>query len=266
MRNFEIFAHRGGYFGRQNTIENFLRAYSFPIDGIETDICFSKDLVPIIYHPGTLSPDPTQLRWQEIRTKYPFVPCLEDLVQFMLKAQEFKCLLEIKEGLPGAYSLVELIIEAFSAHDLLNQVYITATDRRIPLLGFMANSSVLTLAKEIDPHAKTNVIATLPFNLEELAEQVKPDMISYGWINDSILSRLVYQAARPGMRRRIAAVQERGILVVAGIANTKHKIMSTIRQAQSPKGQLSGIVTDDPKLAWDMILDIFNYFAGAKEA
>lgn len=44
--------HRGGNFGPENSMKNFRGSISNNLEGIEFDVWFSKDKVPMILHGG----------------------------------------------------------------------------------------------------------------------------------------------------------------------------------------------------------------------
>lgn len=262
MRNFEIFAHHGGNLGPPNTIANFQLAYDTGIDGIETDICLSRDGEPILYHPGTHYPEINQFTWPEIQQQFSWVANLDQLCDFLQKSTEFKCLLEIKEPPPKNFNLVERIVTRMKDNkSLYDQIYLTSTDRRIPFLGFYNDSRILIQAKRVEPRVKTHVIATIPWDLAKTVKEAGADMISYGWVNDSWLSQATFALFAKRMANKVAEAQALGAKVIAGIPNNDDRIMELLHYSVSVHGRLDGIVTDNPKLAYNMLIEILHYLS-----
>ena len=66
----QVIVHRGGGFlAPENTIEAMKIGLELPVDGIEIDVLFTKDDVPIVYHDRSLKRT-TNIRRQARKTRY----------------------------------------------------------------------------------------------------------------------------------------------------------------------------------------------------
>lgn len=220
----EIWAHRLRVspidFG--NSLAGLRMLKQMRVDGVEADISFSKDKEIIIYHPGTLSPDLITLTSQEIvSTKLPIMT-LRNLLEFMKAKPGLKCCLDIKQN---SKALVKKTVDLMTYYELENKIYLTAFQKRMPILGIESGLELLDYAKEICPKIQTHIIATWPTDLPFLARVSRPDIISLGWLNEPCLIRLtsltIYQllALTVDLKGQIEEVQRMGVKVLAGIVN-----------------------------------------------
>lgn len=104
LRNCKVIAHRGAH-DRNRIIENTLPAFTTAsaagVWGIECDIRWTADLVPIIHHDPTcqrLFGDPARLaalNYSEIRERLPLIPTLAEVIEEL--GGRTHLMLEIKE-------------------------------------------------------------------------------------------------------------------------------------------------------------------------
>jgi len=89
LRQCKIISHRGENDNRQvleNTLPAFTRARQAGVWGIEADIRWTADLVPVIHHDpdcGRLFGDPvllSSLTFRQLRDRFPLIPSLEELL------------------------------------------------------------------------------------------------------------------------------------------------------------------------------------------
>lgn len=264
---FEICAHRGGNFSCQkmilsNTIRAFEETHAIGGDKIETDVCLSKDNEPIICHPGLWNPDPPRITWKEIRNLYPFMPHFKDLLDYFKRTRMLKCFLDIKVN---SEELVGKICDGILEAKLSEKIILTAPRKRIGIASLHADGRLLTYAQgrgrecvEQSPgnysgRILTHVIDVWPVDMARTAEQLQPDFISFGWLNDSRLSRLAFslifkiKVVDPFIELadeiRKAKAKVFGMKVFGGIANTEKEIRYLLDAG------VDGIVTDNPALA-----------------
>jgi len=257
----KIFAHRGGknavahdLFFAANTLINFDAAISLGATGIEADICLTKDRQPIIYHPKTLEPSPQRMNWPAVRELYSFIPSLAELFRFM-SGRQAQCLLDLKQQ---SEELVRLVVTGINKYNLHDKVFITAPEMRIPMTGLYANTKLLKYAKSLDKGVKTHLISTTPIDIVAIAKDCDINMVSFGWLPDSSLSKILYRCLINSMVRDIPQINKLGIEVLAGIANTKEEIMSLVSKVALHGGNLDGIVTDETKLALGLLPKLTN--------
>ena len=107
LRRCKIIAHRGvcnGAGAMENTLKAFDRALALGIWGIELDIRWTRDLVPVVYHdPDThrlfrADTQISQATHQQLSLRFPQIPSLEDVVQRYGK--HLHLMIEIKQFLP----------------------------------------------------------------------------------------------------------------------------------------------------------------------
>lgn len=266
MKYFEICAHRGGDFGCKKILSNTIRAFeetrAICGDKIETDVCLSKDNEPIICHPGLWNPDPPRLTWKEIKNLYPFIPHFKDLLDYFKRTRMFKCFLDIKVN---SEELVGKICDGILEAKLSEKIILTAPRKRIGIAGLYADGRLLTYAQgrgrecveqslgNYSGRILTHVIDVWPVDMARTAEQLEPDYISFGWLNDSRLSRLAFnlifkiKVVDPFIELadeiRKAKAKVFGMKVFGGIANTEEEIRYLLDAG------VDGIVTDYPALA-----------------
>lgn len=107
LESARIVAHRGAHTGdliRENTLEAFDLALKKQLWGIEFDVRWTKDEVPVVLHDPTLErvfPELnhrlSDLNFSELRQHTILVPKLEDIIQNF--SQKLHLMIEIKESL-----------------------------------------------------------------------------------------------------------------------------------------------------------------------
>lgn len=241
----EIWAHRLriGTIDFGNSLAGLRMLRQIGVAGVEADVSFSKDKEIIIYHPGALSPDLTTLTWQEIiSTRFPIIT-LNDLLEFMVIKPGMKCCLDIKQN---SKELVKKTVESVTWHGLEDDIYLTAFQKRIPILGLESGKELLEYAKEICPEIKTHIIATWPNNLPKLAKTYRPDLISLGWLKEpfviKVISRSLFEVVSitTDLKTQIEEVLEMGVKVLGGVVNNVDDM-----NYFSELG-VNGIMTDNP--------------------
>lgn len=241
----EIWAHRLKVdpidFGNSLTGLRMLRQMG--VDGVEADISFSKDKEIIIYHPGALKPDLISLTWQEIvSTRFPVIT-LQDLLEFMITKPRMKCCLDIKQN---SKALVKKAVETITWHGLEDEIYLTAFQKRIPVLGLESGRELLEYAKEIYPEIQTHIIATWPNNLPWLIKTYRPNIVSLGWLPQpftvNLISKAVYQfmTLTIDLRSQVKEIRDLGVKVLGGIVNDPED-MTYFEDLG-----IDGIMTDSP--------------------
>jgi len=123
LENCHLIAHRGDYDNRnvmENTMAAFERARSAGVWGIECDIRWTADLVPVICHDPTpqrvLGVDTplSKLTFAELRERVPQLPGLDEVVDTF--GRNTHLMLEIKSGYwPEAGRQAEVLREALSS-------------------------------------------------------------------------------------------------------------------------------------------------------
>tara|TARA_B100000749_G_scaffold280771_1_gene278670 strand:- start:169759 stop:170583 length:825 start_codon:yes stop_codon:yes gene_type:complete len=103
LKRTKIIAHRGDHKKFiENTMEAFLSCYHMGLDGIEFDIQWTKDLVPVIHHDRTTGriftdrPDHMicETPLDDLRQTFPEIPTLDEVVQKLGK--KLHLMIEIK--------------------------------------------------------------------------------------------------------------------------------------------------------------------------
>lgn len=109
LKKAKLIAHRGAHQGTclENTWDAFRAAARLGIWGVELDVRWSRDRVPLVLHdptPERIFPQAKvpvrQMLASDIREMLPQVPLLEDLVQEFKGALHF--MIEVKEPVPDA--------------------------------------------------------------------------------------------------------------------------------------------------------------------
>jgi len=103
LDNCKIIAHRGWHDDniKENTIRSFEMCLDTKIHGIEFDVRWTKDLVPIIHHDKTLervfgsSLEIKSATFEELRRQFPLIPSLREVVQSFGKKLHF--FIELKD-------------------------------------------------------------------------------------------------------------------------------------------------------------------------
>ncbi len=246
MKKFEVYAHRGGGFP-PNHISTFRFAGEMRVDGVEADICLTSDGEPIIYHPGTLKPpEPMSMTWKRLMSQDYRVPHLDDLLGVLSFYPGLKCLLDIKLD---SRDLIEKITAKIKDKDFSERIFLTAPKKKSCLAGFCVGANLLEYVRELDSQLKIHIIDTLPLNLAGTVRKYKADMVSFGWLNDSLASQVLFSFIfKTGLRNpslEVEKAQNAGAKVMAGIANTAEEIRGLLTLCPS----LDAIMTDNPEMA-----------------
>lgn len=223
----EIWAHRGlimqsyinGRRHRGNTIFDFKGAYDCGVHGIETDIAMSMEGEIIVYHPGTLTPDPLNLPWSEAKKIHPGLIRVGTLLEFLKDRPSLQCCLDLKQN---SQRLAEKIAERIILANLEDRVFLNAFQKRMPYFGMETDGMILANIKKRYPIVKTHLMSSFPFNLPNLSKEYRPDMISFGWLDDSFITKLFFHlVVRPvaNLQRNIGILHERGVKVMGGISS-----------------------------------------------
>lgn len=220
----EIWAHRGRPSPDRpgNNRNDFILSHNLGVTGIETDICFTADKKVIIYHPGTLTPDPAKMTWKDIEASRIDILKLSDVLIMLRSFQDLQCSLDIKQD---STELVREAVRAISAHRLEERVYLTAFQKKVPCLPMETDAKLLLFAKEINPKIKTHIMAAFPANLPKLHRIYSPDAISFGWLHDppwfGLLSQMTFKTMSKivDLRDQIAYLKFRGVKTWGGIVN-----------------------------------------------
>ncbi len=249
MKKFEVYAHRGGRYP-PNHISTFRYAGALGADGIEADICLTSDGEPIIYHPGTLSPpEPTSMTWKELSGQHYRIAHLDDLLGTLTFCRRLKCLLDIKVD---SRDLMEKIIAKVMDKEFRQRIFLTAPNKKSRLADFHVDAGILEYGRSLDNRVKTHIIDTLPLNMTGTVKKHRPDMISFGWLNDSLASQvlfnLIFKSGLKDASREVAKAQREGVKVMAGIANTPEQINELLTLFPS----IDAIMTDNLEMALSM--------------
>lgn len=231
----EIWAHRGRLIPNLpgNTLLDFQEAYELGVHGIETDVCFTApdedgSQKAIIHHPDPKdSGDPIK------------VLCLDNFLAFLKVHSNLSCYLDIKQE---DEKLVDVVVDRITINGLGGRVYITSLQTRIPWLGLETSGKLLLRAKARNPKIKTHLIAMFPFSLPAMVRKYNCDAISFGWLSDKDYSRWVFRKVImrvTDLKSQINQVQNMGVRVVGGIANTREDF-----EYLADLG-VSGIMTDN---------------------
>ncbi len=251
-KRFQVWSHGSvpipipgtGQLCRPNTLAAFEAAIATGVDGIEADVCCSLDRKPIIYHPALSGYDPRQMLWEEIRSSCPWVPSLGELATLLIEHPQIRCFLDMKDG---AHDLLSAIIRMIEDHGLYSRFIITAPRARIPLMGQYTDWRVLDRAKSTVARVRTHVIDTLPLNMAGLAKKARANIISFGWFDDSVLSKLLFNAIfRTGLRKirdEVVRAQETGVSVLGGIVSSREALEYFLEAG------VDGVVVEDPAMA-----------------
>ena len=249
LNEIEIWAHRGGglipeevHDIERNTLQSFKFSLDLGVDGFETDICLTKDNEPIIYHPGTIQPDPCSESWTAIQWHQPNIMHLKDLLIFLATNDSISCLLEIKQN---SNLLIEKVVAEISSAGLCKRIFLTAPSQQMSLAGLETDGNLLKYAKSIDPQIGIHVIDILPFNILKTVKEFRANIVSFGWLNDSWISRAVFSGFfQHLMERQCWKANQAKIKVLAGITETDDHIEALLKASD---GFLNGVITDDPE-------------------
>lgn len=245
-----VWAHRGmGLLSAEkhhispNSLTAFQWSKRLGLDGIETDVCLTTDSEPepIICHPDTLEPDPHLESWISTQWHNPDVMHLKDLLNFLVDSPSVNCLLEIKQN---SNLLIEKVVTEISAAKLHNRVFLTAPSRQIKLVGLETDGNLLKYAKSIDPQIQIHVIDIFPFNILKTEQSFQADIVSFGWLNDSFVSRVVFELVFYKKILRQIIKRKTNLKVFGGITQTLKQVQHLL---ECTDGLIDGIITDDPE-------------------
>lgn len=245
MKKFEIYAHRGGF--PPNRLSAFCFAGSIGVDGIETDVCLTSDDEPIIYHPGTLKPpEPNTQTWKQVLKGNGDCFHLDDLLETLSVYPNLKCLLDIKIS---SKKLIEKIVPKIGIDQFRQRIFLTAPKKQSYFANFCVDATILEYAKSLDNALKIHIIDTMPLNMAEVVKKYNADMISFGWLNDSLASQMVFNLIfKTGLRnasREVKKIQKERVKAMIGIANTVDEIRGLLNLCPS----IDAILTDNPETA-----------------
>lgn len=100
----KIIAHRGAHdnvFGEENTMEAFEHAQNLGLFGIEFDVRWTKDFIPVVFHDSNLKrifkqdQALNEFSFLELREKFPRIPSLEEVV--LKYGKKLHLMIEVKE-------------------------------------------------------------------------------------------------------------------------------------------------------------------------
>jgi glycerophosphoryl diester phosphodiesterase len=97
LQQVKIVAHRGWHNAevKENSLESFKRSHEHGLWGIEFDIRWTKDLVPVVHHDVDCKRVwgkqlvISQVSFQELRTQVPGIPSLQEVVDLFSKKLHF---------------------------------------------------------------------------------------------------------------------------------------------------------------------------------
>ncbi len=240
----EIWAHRtrASPIEIGNSRQGLIYLYRAGITCIETDICHSWDGKPIIYHPGSIKPDLICYSYAELRNSVFNIMDLDELMGMLKTLDNVSCLLDIKQN---SFGLVGDAVRAITANGLEERVYLTAFQKRLVMFNIESDARLLTFAKTLNSAIKTHLIVMWPVNLPKIVAKYRPDIISIGWLQESLLSRLLFATLggrKASLKKQIREVNRQGVKVLAGIFNDLETIEKFVDLG------VDGIVTDCPEL------------------
>ena len=113
-----IVAHRGAYgpSRRENSMESFQRCLEDEIYGVEFDIRWTKDLVPVVFHdPNTKRTTGqdllvSEMSFQDLKKRCPSIPSFEEALDLMGK--KCKMFIELKELPDGNLNRKKEVLES----------------------------------------------------------------------------------------------------------------------------------------------------------
>lgn len=164
-------AHRG-YSGKfdENTMVAFEKAIEYKADGIETDVQFSKDKVPVLIHDETLDrttdgrgfvKDHTLDELKKFRTKNGGeIPTLKELLELVTKSSLKVLNLELKNSILPYEGLEEKVLEMIYEYSLKEKIIISSfnhlslvkvrqLDKEIKL-GALTDSTLVNVPKYLN--------------------------------------------------------------------------------------------------------------------
>jgi hypothetical protein len=197
------------------------------------------------------------MAWPDIHEHYPHLLHLNDLLYWLSWHPKMGCLLDVKQN---SKLLIEKIAAGIKGRNLYGQVFLTAPSIKMPLAGLHADSSLLLYAQSLDPRIKVHVIDVLPFFLLRTAREFRADIISFGWLNDSALSQIVFETLFFKKIYRQILKNNSDLKIFGGITSGKtryddiFRVFNLLRCRDDVRhlyhctqGLLDGIITDDPE-------------------
>lgn len=244
----EIWAHRLRLKPKDagNTERGLMALYNLGIRHVEADVVSIADGTKIIYHPGATKPDLAIMTWREItRARFKIMTLSKYL--HILKICKMASCLEFKQN---SKKLVEDVVTAVAAADLQNYMFLTAFRKKndLPLIRTESDGNLLLHAKKLNPGIKTHLITGQPGKLPELVQRYHPNMISFGWVQEPPMMKLVTKplfkllTSAVDMHKKVQEVQNLGVKVMAGIVN------DTESMCYFAELGVDGIMTDDAVL------------------
>lgn len=170
LKNCRLVAHRGGDFNNkpghyENTLAVMERSYDAGVWGIEFDVRWTKDLVPVIAHDTNLKrvyglPHKiSKCSFKELRSVCPLIPTLEEVVFFYGKRMHF--MIEIK-----------------------SETY--------PWL-FRQNSILSDILSDLEPYKDYHMLSTEPEFLKYIMFPPQDSFIAVGDVNTICMSNYAYK-------------------------------------------------------------------------
>ena len=213
MAKIAIWSHQGKVvpLSPGNHLADFEDAVQECTDGVEADVSFVKvgsGEEVFIHHPGQ--------RFSALR--------FGEFVEFLKKHPRLECFLDIKQN---DIRLAEAVAKTVVMHHLEKRVFLTFCQTRIPWLGLETSAEMLLMVKKVEPKIQTHLLVTFPFSLPGLIEKYHPDFVSFGWLDDSFISKLFFKGIivpffnLPG---QIKEAQRIGVRLLAGISNREEDI------------------------------------------
>lgn len=161
----KIISHRGEYDNRriyENSLPAFDRVRNQGVWGIELDIRWTKDLHPVVFHDRSLNRlfhdhhAVADLTWPEIRTAYPSIPSLEEIVYTYGKSLHL--MVEIKEEeYPDPVYQNGILKNLFSSLDpIIDFHVISLQPEMFKLIDFVSPGVFLPVA-ELNTHRLSNL-------------------------------------------------------------------------------------------------------------
>ncbi len=232
----EIWAHRGKTAPENlgNNLNDFRVCADTRITGIETDIRLDSGKRVIIHHPGT---------------KFRLLD-LENFLDFLQECPDLECSLDLKQD---SEELVDKAVCAVTRRNLEKRVYLTAFEKKISALGMESDARLLVYAKKLNPEIRTHIMAVFPFNLPLLADKYNPDAISFGWLQEpflmKILSKNIFRtiAGFADIKAMIVNLKKRRIITWGGVVNNPKDMLYLADLG------VDGIVTDDSKTLMSLV-------------